>query len=364
MNNDNKQTIYEKVVQATKNNILTVLLIVCVVLISGVGSIIDTINKGIALYQTLTKPPSDQENADEFHEMHPATLSGTIAYIKEISGKGQIFTQRAFYGSKENLSRRFSNDENDYSAVRWSNSGKYLAACDFLNGLFIMDTSGTIKVHHKDTHCVNVAWSPDDKRLAYEFDGQIFVMKIDGSNLTKMTVSPTEWYSPIWISNTEIAFIRFTGGVWKADISDGKIFQLFHTGDSQGPLSEFNIDYCARDDVMSFSRYPNGNLYLYDFRSNEISLITRNKQGSQNSSETKAQPMTDEAPSTFSPDCKYIGVISKTKRDDKNKTQPSSEIIVRQVRSRDNMQSYDYPYFDRLPDTNGATGEAMSWYPK
>jgi TolB protein len=59
----------------------------------------------------------------------------------------------------------------------------------------------------------NPAWSPDGKRLAFNSNGDIFVIASDGSGLIQLTNDPSWEGLPSWSPNgSQIAFNSERGG--------------------------------------------------------------------------------------------------------------------------------------------------------
>jgi len=50
------------------------------------------------------------------------------------------------------------------------------------------------------------SWSPDGQRLAFERDGDLFIVRLDGSEETNLVIHPALEETPVWVSEREILF--------------------------------------------------------------------------------------------------------------------------------------------------------------
>jgi Tol biopolymer transport system component len=73
------------------------------------------------------------------------------------------------------------------------------ASFDFLphQGIFIINADGSEK-KQLTTAGYNPSWSPDGTRLAFERDGEIYLIHADGTNLTQLTNDSLDYVAPFW----------------------------------------------------------------------------------------------------------------------------------------------------------------------
>jgi Tol biopolymer transport system component len=99
----------------------------------------------------------------------------------------------------------------------WSPDGAKIAFSGFTDGIFVvnLDGNGLRLVHRpkKGAFDDSLDWSPDGKRLTFtevsDFGGaQIYVMKPDGTSITRLTSGPSANLDPTWSpGGTAIAFL-------------------------------------------------------------------------------------------------------------------------------------------------------------
>lgn len=73
------------------------------------------------------------------------------------------------------------------------------------------------------------AWSPDGRRIAFESENDVWSVKVDGTQLTRLTIDPpatTESrvnrdFAPDWIDNDQIVWARDEGNPYTSDGSPG-----------------------------------------------------------------------------------------------------------------------------------------------
>jgi len=89
-----------------------------------------------------------------------------------------------------------------------------------LYNIFLMDlaTGRTAQITTGDLNISSVDWSADDSRLVFAgADGkglqQVHVVKMDGTEFTRLTTGPSENINPMWSPRGDyIAFVRFSPG--------------------------------------------------------------------------------------------------------------------------------------------------------
>ena len=133
------------------------------------------------------------------------------------------------------------------------------------DGIYVMNADGSsvraLRRGGAAKFSTNLAWSPDGRKLAFEFHSAtsvgIWVMNADGSQLVRLAKNGT---SPTWSPDgSRIAFIRFIGRwVGKRLVGDSDIWVMNADGSNHrrlvktAHLSEFEVDWSPAGGRLAF----------------------------------------------------------------------------------------------------------------
>jgi Tol biopolymer transport system component len=104
----------------------------------------------------------------------------------------------------------------------------------------VVDGRGLVLIDHPRRPSVRVlrhasyfSFSPSSRRIAYEFDGDLYVVSAEGGRPRRLTDDRKSFGPPVW-GKTGIAFVRFTGDargdIWLSDGRPRHARRLTHTG--------------------------------------------------------------------------------------------------------------------------------------
>ncbi|PYO40524.1 MAG: hypothetical protein DMD29_06140 [Gemmatimonadetes bacterium] len=188
-------------------------------------------------YRTLTpvggKPQADifvinvdgtgetQLTTDTTNEAQPAwSPDGTkIAFVTDRDGNNEIYVMNADGTSVRRLTNNAAADEQP----AWSPDGGKIAFVSDRTGnpdIFVMDSTGANPVDLTNHPAVDVgpAWSPDSLKIAFHSDRPgnfaLFVMNADGTNATQLTDASVGDELPAWSPDGTHLVYDTDGELW------------------------------------------------------------------------------------------------------------------------------------------------------
>jgi len=149
-----------------------------------------------------------------------------------------------------------------YTVAAWSPDGKRIAfgiyrAPDFPIGIMNADGSGWTQLattsYSRDGNA-SPSWSPDSKRIVFKADANLFIINIDGSNLTRLT----DGSSPAWSPNGQrIAFKGSDGNIYLINPDGTNATRLTSTGKDTEPT------WSPDSQRIAFTSRRDGNSEIY-----------------------------------------------------------------------------------------------------
>ncbi len=145
---------------------------------------------------------------------------------------------------------RLTHDQYDYWFPSVSPNGKHIAfGSDRCGGwhLFMMDPDGRNVVMFPvvGSGYINYrpAWSPDNKRIAFTMNNEIYAMNIDGSGLVDLTNNPANDQRPSWSPDGKyILFGSSRAYRFGYHLLDNQIFVMNVDGSNQTQLTHYESD--------------------------------------------------------------------------------------------------------------------------
>jgi Tol biopolymer transport system component len=147
------------------------------------------------------------DNNDEERELSWSPKGDVLAISANIRASSGIYVPQMIYlmGLDGAIQKRLTPPNTMHPT--WSPSGEYIS---FTSGLdiYTMNADGsnsvniTKKSSSKSVYNIDPSWSPDGKYIVFSSnrDGKynLYIMKADGSSLTRLTDGPGDETSPVW----------------------------------------------------------------------------------------------------------------------------------------------------------------------
>jgi len=184
-----------------------------------------------------------------------APRSGKIAFASNRDGNTEIYTMNS---DGTNQVRLTNNTSVDYHPV-WSPDGKRIAYLSqneigFTFSIRVMDANGANKAVLTSVNygfCVwpwqdewSLSWSPDSRKIAFQENGDIFTVNVDGTNRTNLT-DDSAWDSePSWSADgTRIMFTSqrdFFRTLYSMNVDGSNLVALPSDGEFWDSAPEFS----------------------------------------------------------------------------------------------------------------------------
>ena len=155
----------------------------------------------------------------------------------------EIFLEPVLPGIRPSLNF-FSGDQSAFYFT-WNDSSYYET------GIYKMNMDGTGLEDVDDEETPFLVHSPDNQKVAYTKDGNLYTANADGSDKQKLVASRSAEYSPRWSPNSQkIAFVR-EGDVWVSNVHKPGLIQVTNRN-SDTP--SFSINAWAGNDKLVLSQ--------------------------------------------------------------------------------------------------------------
>jgi len=231
----------------------------------------------INFFVSRLQSTSPTANATEIVRNSQPPENRLLAFTSDQSGNLDIYTMRADGSGLTNITNNFATDAYPF----WSPDGKQIAFMsdrDGSNQIYLMNANGSNVVqltNGEGNYWFDVngytPWSPDGRKLIFfhklpdEQAYKLYVMAIDGDNITTLTNEPDEYYLPSWSPDGNyVAFVTDTGRAPKnLFIVDSDGNHLTEVTKDLNPGEVFSFDYEWSPDDSSLFFPTNKNLYRY-----------------------------------------------------------------------------------------------------
>jgi Tol biopolymer transport system component len=128
-----------------------------------------------------------------------------IVFVSGRDGNEEIYVMSADGTNQRRLTRNSATD----TWPSWSSDGKeilFQSAINYQWAIFIMDADGTDarQISPAGYSCNFPCWSPDGTQIAFHSwkdpnQAEIYLMDLDGNNLTRLTDNSADDYGPLWL---------------------------------------------------------------------------------------------------------------------------------------------------------------------
>ena len=153
----------------------------------------------------------------DIYDMEPAWSSdGKIAFTNQVNGKWEIFV----LSPNQRIPVQLTDWGADSWSLSWSPDGKYLAFVtnkDLMDEIYVIPAEGgePLNISRQPTaNDFSPVWSPDGQSILFVSDREeggnqdIYIMKADGSGVTRLTTDQARDTSPSWSPDgKQIAFV-------------------------------------------------------------------------------------------------------------------------------------------------------------
>jgi Tol biopolymer transport system component len=191
-----------------------------------------------------------------------------IAFMRATDGNLDVYSMNV---DGSGLTR-LTNDPGFDGYADWSPDGTRLAFVRSA-GIFVMNVDGSDVTYLRPGS--KPSWSPDSSKIVFEDAFDIYMMNADGSELVRITYSTAPEYHPAWSPDgAQIAFVRDIPGPWwnwlvimVKDLATGQERQIGSApppgshGPSWSPDSSRVVFHSAQDnnlDIYSVNRDGTG----------------------------------------------------------------------------------------------------------
>ncbi|HLL73533.1 MAG TPA: M12 family metallo-peptidase [Pyrinomonadaceae bacterium] len=197
--------------------------------------------------RTQTKLPAGGNEADWSPD------GRKIVYAAGLYTANHIYVMNADGTGQTPLTSGFA----AYSSPRWSPDGRkilYVGPAPGGAQISLMNPDGSNPVALTPPGAnLDPAWSPDGTKIVFNRGGDIYVMRSDGSNLTRVTSGSRNDSNPTWRSDAapRRSSFQFTAASYQAGEGEGRAsVAVERIGDNVGAVS---IDFSVADDPAPVS---------------------------------------------------------------------------------------------------------------
>ena len=173
-----------------------------------------------------------------------------IAFSSFKSSSYDIYVMKADGSGQTNLT---NTSVNEFSP-EWSNDGSKLAY-DRDGNIWVMNANGSQQTLLL-TNGSSPSWSPDGTKILFTRNivggfNDIFVMNADGTGVTNLTNNPGSYYSPKWSPDGARIIFEGSSGIYTMNANGTGVSVLTNNGG--------NPEWSPDGSKVAFSRYQNGN---------------------------------------------------------------------------------------------------------
>lgn len=190
-----------------------------------------------------------------------------VAYLQRSDGYWQVWASP----SESSAPARVTLSPSEKTRASWFPDGRSLLVCTQDGELLKVDiaTGKERQLPIPLNGAVDAVLSPDGEQIAFSVsparsrdDNEIFVAKIDGSNLRRLTSQKRVQHQPAWHPDGNSVFFVSRSGdeahdIWRADLESGDLTQL-----TAGNGLYFDVAVRA-DGALAYSNNATGDYELY-----------------------------------------------------------------------------------------------------
>lgn len=198
---------------------------------------------------------------------HGASQEGRVAYLALTQGYWQVWVMAPDGSNPSQITRSAS----DKTRCSWFPDGRHLLVNALDGRLYRVDAESgeEIRLPMPLEGILDAVVSPDGSRIAFSLsttgsaDGNdIWIVKIDGTDLRKLTAMPRLQHAPAWDADgAAIYFLSGAGGqdqdIWRTSMDSRSQAQL-----TAGALYHFDLAV-APDGKLAFSSNRTGNYEIF-----------------------------------------------------------------------------------------------------
>lgn len=180
--------------------------------------------------------------------------NGRIAFSSNRDGNYEIYTMNPD-GSNQT---RLTNSSGYNNEPAWSPDGTKIAFGSTRDGgwrIYFMNADGSEQTRLTNIDSDKPVWAPDSQSIVFSGDGEIWVVSVNNSEITRLTNSPATDGYPAWSPDgSRIAFLSHTeegtellvinpGGSNQTKLADNAAWANFPTWSPDGKRIAFNARY-------------------------------------------------------------------------------------------------------------------------